>query len=406
MNWLLAIAALAVPLVLLVVTTHHSPGPAAAALGFLMPLTSVPGVHYAYIVAARLLLTLLIAARWSADTPSAVTPYVRQILIPIGVLGALVGGLAVMRSDHTGISTAESMIESAIVASILARRSRILPGLAAGFVIGASASAIVALLQGSSGVGGGGGIVSRYIGLSSSSTRVSYEYAIALLIIVFVKPRSGLVLSLPRICVAGLLSVALALSGGRGGLLALGVGLLVVSTSASPVARRARAVTLAFGGIVFGAVASGVKVPVLDRIVGSAGTSGGASVGFSNGRSGLLSDAFGIISSHPFTGFGIDQFTTKFGVEPHAAVMFFGVAAGWVGFAIALALVLRVWMAALIPRRTDRASALAIGILAVLAVRSVLEPTSPLVGVEEVSLVAVGFRLLYEHQLLDAEAPA
>jgi len=383
----------------LVVLSHRSATPTAAVLGFLMPLTSVPGIPYSAVVAARLVLTVILMARWSADASPRSRSRIRGVLLPIAALGALVGALGVMRNDHLATSTALSMPESAAVAFVLAGRSRAFPGLALGFVSGTVASAAVAIYQQSAGIDSGGALVARYLGLSVSSTRVSYEYAIALVILGFAVARS---VSRPahtmvRLALGALLLFALALTGGRGGLLALGFALVAVSNVASPAAQRARALALIFVAVVLAGVSGGVNLPVVSRIIGSAGLSGGSNVGVSNGRSALWSESLQAISSHPFGGLGIDNFISQYGVEPHASPVFFGVAAGAFGLAVALGLVLRLWIIALVPRRRLlRTSSLAVGILAVLAVRAVLEPTSPLVGVEEVSLLAICIRLLGE----------
>lgn len=388
---------LLVPVMFVAVLTHRSSGPAAGLLGLLMPLTAVPGVPYNVIVVARFALCVVILMRWPADQPTPAIRQARQLLILIGILGLLVGGFSVSRSDHSTTSVALTMVESVVVAWILSDRLGVTTHLATGFVIGASASAVVSVYQWTHHIHGGDALVARYVGLSSSSTRIAYEYAIAFLIVALSAPRGAASSIFVRGGLSALLLAALAASGGRGGLLALGLGLVVVSKAVGRTARRARGTLILFIIVAVFVLEARGNISVVDRILGPAGTYRGANVGVTNGRSSLWRGALSVLGDHPFSGIGIDNFIARYGDTPHAAPIFFGVAAGGVGFLIALVLVFQVWRLSLstIATRT-RATSLATGILAVLAVRSVLEPTAPLVGMEEVSLLAIMVRLIYE----------
>lgn len=393
---------LLVPVALVAVLTHRSSGPAAGLLGLLMPLTSVPGVPYNVIVVARFALCIVILMRWPADQPTPAIRQARQILVLIGILGLLVGGFSVSRADHSTTSVALTMIESVIVAWILSGRSSVTTNLATGFVIGASASAVFSVYQWTHHIHGGDALVARYVGLSSSSTRIAYEYAIAFLIVALSAPRGAGSSIFVRGGLMALLLAALAASGGRGGLLALGLGLVVVSKAVGRTAQRARGTLIVFIIVAVVVLEARGNISVVDRILGPAGTYRGANVGLSNGRSSLWRGALTVLGDHPLSGLGIDAFITRYGDTPHAAPIFFGVAAGGIGFILALILVFQVWRLSLSTLATrTRATSIATGILAVLAVRSVLEPTAPLVGMEEVSLFAIMVRLIYEGRQAD-----
>lgn len=397
---------LSIPLVAFVVVTHKSTGPAAFILGFLMPLTAVPGLPYRYVVIARLLLTAVIFLRCRRDEPNLAVRQAQRMLLTIAALGMLVAGFAVFRSDHGALSVAGSMVESVAVAWVLVSRSGTLAPLGAGFVGGASLSAAFAVYQWLHHVDGGGGVVARYVGLSSSSTRVAYEYAIAIILVAVAARGKGIFLFVRGGLVA-LLLTALAVSGGRGGLVALALGLLVVSKAVGRAAERARAALVILLIALVAVLEAGVKISVFDRILGTAGTLQGANVGVTNGRASLWSDAVGAIGDHPFSGIGIDTFTAKFGNMPHASPVYFGVAAGGVGLVLASVVVFQVWRLALRNFPTAaRAASVAAGLLGVLAVRSVLEPTTPLVGMEEVSLLAICIRAVHEGRNAAAQEPA
>lgn len=385
--------------VVLMLAAYRSPGPSAAVLGFLMPMTAVPGVPYAVIVGARIALSLLLAARWRAD----IEPYslirIRGFLVPISALAALTGGFAVMRGDTVAGSTAAGMLESVIVAFLVVSRRSSYAGLAAGFIIGTSTNAVVALTYANSHVNGGGSLVARYIGFSASSTRVSYEYAVAILLIALApRTSSGATFAIARLACAGLLLAGLAISGGRGGLLALAFALVLVSQSANRAARRARSLSVVLLLLAVGAVRAGVHVSLVDRLVGpSADQNDHLIGGITSGRSELAGQAFDAISSHPLSGTGLGPFLAQYGYTPHTSPEYFGVATGFVGFAIALAMALRIWFIAVRPRpAATRGMSIGIAILSVLAIRTVLEPTAPFVGMEDVTLLLVACRLVFD----------
>lgn len=395
-----------IPFVAFIVVTHRSIGPAAFVLGFLMPLTAVPGLPYRYVVIARLVLTVVIFLRCPHDEPNLAVRQAQRLLLTVAALGLLVAGFAVFRADHGALSVAGSMIESVAVAWALVGRSNTIVALGAGFVGGASLSAGFAVYQWLHHVDGGGGIVARYVGLSSSSTRVAYEYALAIILVAVAARGKGIFL-FARGGLVALLLTALAVSGGRGGLVALALGLVVVSKAAGRAAQRARTALVILLITLVVVLEAGVKISVFDRILGSAGTLQGANVGLTNGRSSLWTDAVGAIGDHPFSGMGIDSFTRKFGNMPHASPVYFGVAAGGVGLVLASLVVFQVWRLALrnFPTATRTAS-VAAGLLGVLAVRSVLEPTTPLVGMEEVSLLAICVRAVHDGRNAAAREPA
>ncbi|WP_162794592.1 O-antigen ligase family protein [Nocardioides houyundeii] len=215
----------------------------------------------------------------------------------------------------------------------------------------------------------------RYVGFGANAPLVSFELAVAF-VLAFLVPRM-----IPRVFAMTLILMGLLVCGGRGGLVALSVALVVVLL----LSKRYRKSVIGLGVIgLFGGVylsSSSLSLSTLERFIAP----GATSADVTSGRGSLLQASLTEFLNNPFTGTGLESFSNLYGTTPHMALLSFGVAGGVIPALcvalVTLALARSAWI-----RRNEVSPIIAL--VSVFLVWILLEPTGPLVGLLGLLLLA------------------
>lgn len=356
----------------------------------LLPIWSVGSLDPIYFDAARAGVALLVLVK---SKPTARRMWGRRswsVAAPLLVVAIFVLALGLTRPDSSAVSIGVTMLLSIVVAwAVLARLDNPWP-LLNGYLVGLMLSAAVMFLTAA-------GITVltpqvdagffRLAGLSPSATLVTYQMALGVVIAWAATGRGESGTWYRLVLVVSLLAVIL--SGGRGGVAALAMA-LVVSIRWGWF-RPIHAVALGIVGwfVISQASAFGLVVNTLERF-----TSASAS-NLPDGRFALFDNAIESVASHPLTGQGLPDFESTYGGGPHFAILSFSVAGGL------LCGLLILWVMLILVRRLGFLSPKPYGLagkaghlmLAVLIATSILEPTGPFVGAEFVTMLLLSVGL-------------
>lgn len=364
----------------------------AVAWGLLLPTYTIGTLPPEVFDAIRYAGVVLLLVRVRSDLNDGEKRHVTGWAVLIGVLGAARLGMSLPRDDMYGtVSGVVTLVALAAALVVVGRKQLHLPVLV-GYTAGVTASAVVVVLQAA-------GLPNptvpregtlRIVGLSAQSTLLTYQLAIAVVLMAAVligrlrAPRLMVVLSL-MVCLA-----AMALSGGRGGILGLAFAAVFVG--------------LRYGYLrvahVLGLVALGAAVwwfldraqlytLTLDRLSGPAG--GESSLDrLSSGRLDIAGRAFAEILADPLFGPGIGQFRTEHTLVPHFMPLTIGLTAGVAGLVLGFVVLGR--LTGVVLRRppvVDGRFVVGAALCAVLLANSLTEPTGPFSGVERVTILLI-----------------
>jgi hypothetical protein len=361
--------------------------------GAVLPIWSVAGLNPMFFDAARLSLAGAIFLRAHSSARRLWTESMGRLTLTLGLIGFVLTVVGVVRPDPAGVILGYTMVIAVSTAWIALSRIDDFMPLLRGYLIGVSISAAVLIISGlgfgvltpRAGVG-----IDRLVGLSSSATQVGYELAVGVVIAVagISQLRSRVVFFVCfAICVSAML-----MSGGRGGVAAIGIALLVGVRW-----RWIRIVpALLTGGIGWIVLAriiqSGQTLNTLSRFEGT----GQKGAEFTAGREDLFSTSIAAIERSPFFGTGLSQFQIEYGhgLNPHFAFFLFYVAGGVIPGLLILAILIFI-----IHRVTFRSACedgfgghVAYLMFAVFLAMAILEPSGPFVGTAKTTLllIAVG----------------
>jgi hypothetical protein len=336
------------------------------------------------VVRVMLLCVLLIRGGRGASTGG-----VNPILIAVAGLSMLITVSGVADGDRVSMTLGVTMALSACTAWVIAGRPLLWRPVLVGFAFGTLLAAITVVLE----ARGGDLAGQRVSGFSSSVTRLAYELAAGAVVWWALSrlQRSRALLVFPL-----LLTGALLICGGRGGVAALALAVAVIGLRVRRVTPLALA---AIGGLAWAAplVAErlGVGLTTVDRFRGASDFTTGRVEGWELG--------WQVVVDHPLTGIGIADFAARYHTAPHFPPLNYGVAAGGGATLLALFVLWRlVRVIASRPRRQDEWTAVGYGLVTVSLARSVVETNGALVGMEQVTLLVLGV-LLAQRGLNDPE---
>ena len=359
-----------------------------AVFGALLPIWSIGTISPLVFDGARLGLALAIFLKARRAGGQIWSSSMRQMALVLGATGLVLVVAGALRPDPIALTMGYTMVLAVATAWMALSRVNQPWLLLGGYLFGATTSAVVLILHG---VGftaltplANAGI-HRLTGLSSSAPLVGFELAIGIVIaVVGATNRRFRVL----LVVAGLIGVtALLMSGGRGGLVALGIALLVAVRWRWVKFMPAAFVTVFGWGIVSTILNSGGSINMFTRILGT-----GEIRDVTSGRVGLFDASLISIEQDPLLGTGLFQFLGQQygnGLTPHFALFTFYIGGGLCAGLLVL------WMLGFItyrlmfksPSRFQAAGRLSYLILAVLLAMALIEPNGPFVGTQATSLL-------------------
>ncbi|SQD97048.1 membrane hypothetical protein [Parafrankia sp. Ea1.12] len=366
-------------------------------LGFFTPLYILPGVSPHYLDAARTVLLLAVLARLFLVQGLAIrSPHIGWMLL---ALAYLLSGTA--NWDRSTASFAALTVLAATAGETMANNGetfRFFGGYRLAAVLSAAATVAEAA---------GHAVVTTPVvqwqgvsGLSTRSTSLAFELAIAILIWFWQGPRGPRLLLWPA---EGLLLIgALVMCGGRGGLVALCLSIAVYPLIAGAW-RQVLVTTLILSGVGTAILVSGRTPLTLTRLMGQPERTDVAHDSYSSGRTGLAMAALDAVpDAMPFG----DGFATRvapsngeFPRAPHNALLAVTLDAGVLGCVAAVILLVAGARGALPRRRRHAPTGFVIRtILVTLLVRSMLEGQGVLTGGAGVLV----FSLLRRHTFLMA----
>lgn len=357
-------------------------------LGFLLPVWTIWQAPPVAFDALRVAVSIAITVRCQVSVPPSSRAAINSWAASIAVLGGLLLMVPATRGEYE--PQAVVVLAAVAVALLVSLRCSNPWWLWRGFVAGVAFSAAI----GVSGLLGGIDLSPlqsgnfRMTGLASRAPRFGFEAAIAA-IISFVALASG---RRPRQLWYASLVVSLVtvmLSGGRGGLVALGAALVLATLRGwiRPLPLIGSAIAVGFS--IWWFRTQGFAISTYDRLIGAEGTRGLED--FSGGRIPLIPQAMQAILSRPWAGYGSARFMEANGVMPHSPILSFGVASGLIAAVLALAMTARLVLSTVRSRGSDSADKQAAHLVAtVLIVTVFVEPDGPFVGLELLLMLFVG----------------
>ena len=315
----------------------------------------------------------------------------------IKILAALMLALAVIRSvmavanhDNPNLKFGIVLVVATVIAYAVTQRPRIHRPMVGGYLAGLAVSALVCLVQalGWDGIAPANYEGSRYPGLSSYTTILTWQLAVALVVAGYIALRS------PRwsrtfyaACALVVIYVlALVTNGAQGGFVGVAVAIAAIGVGAwrtgahSQVSRaavtRVGVAVVALVAIVGVAMAAGLDVPSLTDY----------NTNFTNEHARVDSWRNGLdtVRDHPVTGMNglaYDR-TYKTSLMPHFLPLESGATAGALGLLVGLVLVgYLVWLVLKGPIDRQPTTLAAYGVLALLTANAFFEPQGPLQGV-------------------------
>jgi hypothetical protein len=344
--------------------------------GLLLPIHQVAGVPELVLDLARYALAAGLILRCR---PTAESRGLRAYEIALLVAAVWLTGVSWSRSDSGTLYTAGVMGIATLVVYLLRSRELVTAQLWFGYVTSAAFNSGVITLQG---VGTTLPFVSdefagygRYVGLGANAPLVSFELAVALVLALSV-PRA-----LPRLTAQALILVGLLVCGGRGGLVALVLAIVVVLAVSKRHRSAAIGVVLVGGtsGLLLGH--SSLSFSTLERILDP----NEATSDVTSGRADLLRASLMEFLGNPVFGIGLQAFDNRYGATPHMAVLNFAIAGGIVPALCVAVVALGMIRSGLLRRN---ASSPAVALVAIFLVWMLLEPTGPFVGLVGLLLLA------------------
>lgn len=345
----------------------------------LLPIWSIGTLDPLIFDVARVLLAVVIGMRSSKLAGGLWTKTVMRFTFALGFVGATLLIVAWTRDDQATMTTGVTILISVASAWLVLRRTSDPWLIFDGYMAGAAASATVLMLSALSIVNLSPQVdagILRQTGLSPSATLVTYQLALA---VVFAW--AGFARRKHRVMhlLVGLLCLAaLAFSGGRGGVLALALALIIALrwgwVRIFPMIALG---VIAWGGIVL-AERSGLTVNTLQRLLDSSQS------GQPDLRAAITDAAIAEVIAEPVTGPGLAYFHETVGSLPHFALLTFFIAGGILcgTIIIAVTTVIAGRLIFVSPRLSGPAGKAAHLGGAVLLVSVFLEPWGPFVGIE------------------------
>jgi O-antigen ligase len=359
-----------------------------ATLGALLPIWSIGTLSPFVFDGARLGLALAVFLKARSVGGQIWPSSTRRIALILGATGLVLVVAGAFRPDPIGLTMGYTMVLAVVTAWMALSRVNQPWQLLAGYLFGVTTSAIVLILAGLgftalTPLADAG--IHRLSGLSSSAPLVGYELAIGILIGVvgYSNRRFRLILaSSVLICLAALL-----MSGGRGGVAALGIAILVAVRWRWVKFMPALFVSLVGWGIVSMILDSGQTINMIARILGT----GEIRPDATSGRVDLFNASLSAIAQDPIFGTGVVQFIGQQGngLTPHFALFTFYVAGGVCAAFLVLSMLLFITQRLFLksPRRFESAGRVSYLVLAALLTMAFTEPNGPFVGTQATTLL-------------------
>lgn len=356
----------------------------------LLPIWSIGPLDPLMFDAARAAVAMLVLVK---SKPTSRPLWARDswaVAVPLSVVGTITLTVGLARPDLDAAVTGGTMLLSVFVAWVVLARVANPWTLLNGYLIGLMLSAAVMFLT----AAGFSALTPqenagyfRLTGLSPSATLITYQMALGCVIAWAAMRRGTFRVWYVTVLVASL--VAVVLSGGRGGVAALGIALIVSIRWGW--FRPAPAIVLGLVGwlVTSQASAIGISINTLERFKSA------ATGDQPDGRLTLFYDSLQSIVLNPALGQGLPEFESMYGGGPHSAILSFAVAGGL------LCGLLILWVTVLLARRLVFTSPKPFAeagkaghlILAVLITDLIFEPTGPFVGVEFVTMLLLAVSL-------------
>lgn len=356
--------------------------------GALLPIWSVATLDPVIFDAIRFSIAAVVLVRSARLPRNLWTRPAARIAVTLAIVGVLVTVIGYSRPEQTAVNTGISMVIGSIVSWIILSRLDSPWTLFNGYLLGTAASAAV-LIAAAAGYQTITPLAfagySRLSGLSPSATLVTYQMALGVVIALAGLARRKNRLSYALVGLASLL--ALLLSGGRGGVVALLlVGILAVRwrwVRIGPAILAAAAVA----ALIAYASSRGLVLNTLLRLT--------ADTGETDPRATLLQGGLAAIQENPWIGVGFEAFRSAYRAVPHFALVTFFVIGG-VACGIPI-----VWAFLVLLRRILLVDPKPFGaegqaghmVIAVLIATIFLEPSGPFVGSAFQTLLLLGLSL-------------
>lgn len=349
---------------------------------FLLPIWSVGSLDPLVFDVARMALALSVVVK----TRSSGNKVVTRIALAIGITGAFLVLVGLSRGDAPAVTLGYTMTIASVAAWMVLSRVTDRRVIYRGYLAGVTLSAVVLIMSAA-----GWSVLtplddpgfSRLTGLSPSATLVTYELAVGVLvgICMFGRGRRVWFAFATIACL-----VALLLSGGRGGVLALALALAV--------ALRWGWVRIIPGLLLTGAAyvplsimsGSGFTFNTLTRLFAPSDV---LSFDPKESRQYLLDISIQAALREPIAGLGMEQFYSMYLRLPHIALLTFQIAGGilpaLIIFVIFMAMLRKMLFRG--PQEPGGMARLGHLLLAVMTVQILLEANGPFVGTEGVALL-------------------
>jgi hypothetical protein len=363
--------------------------------GFLLPLYAFMSIPPAAFDLARVAVLGVLALKVPASSTEADWSVARRWLTPGLALGLYIAVVGLWRAGQSDVVLGATTVVSVAGAGILSGRRQIFRRVLGGFALGGTLSGAAVILQStlSINLGSPAAFGLDFWGLSSRSTRVSYELAISVLVLCLAGPGvrghrllwSMLRWSGAAVCLAGLL-----LCGGRGGAIGLGAGMAVLARLRYLRFWQVCTFGCAFSVLLMISGMTRSEFSTVSRFTTPGFGQTDDLAGFSNGRLGLFEDAWHDLFSHAGLGAGSADFERRFGTIPHFSPFAYTIAAGLLAGVLVTYMYGRLIVEACRrPGDTGREAALGSAILAVMAVWATLEPSGPFTGIALFTLLVI-----------------
>lgn len=360
-----------------------------AVFAALLPIWSIGTLSPLAFDGARLGLAVAIflkARRASRQTWSSSS---RQTALVLGATGLVLVVAGAFRPDPIGLTMGYTIVLAVATAWMALSRIDQPWQLLGGYLVGVTTSAVVLILHG---VGfttltplADAGI-NRLSGLSSSAPLVGFELAIGIVVAVvgIGNRKYRLLLALAVLtCLTALL-----MSGGRGGVAALGIALLVAVRWRWVKLMPAAFATILGWGVVSTILDSGRTINMFARFLGTGEIRSDAT----SGRVDLFDASLRAIAQDPILGTGLFQFLGQQygnGLTPHFALFTFyvagGICAGLLVFSMLGFIIHRLMFKS--PRPFGAAGRASYLVLAALLTMALTEPNGPFVGTQTTTLL-------------------
>ena len=361
----------------------------AALFAALLPIWSVDTISPLVFDGARLGLAFAIFMKARSTGRQLCSASARRMAIALGATGVILVVAGAFRPDPIGLSMGYTMVLAVATAWMALFRVDQPWYFLGGYLFGVTASAVVLILHGMgftalTPLADAG--IHRLSGLSSSAPLVGFELAIAIIIaaVGFTNRKHRVLLAVAvLICL-----IALLMSGGRGGVAALGIAGLVAVRWRWVKFMPAAFVTVLGWGVVSTILDSGRTINTFARILGTGEIRSDAT----SGRIGLFDASLTAIVQDPILGTGLSQFLGQQygnGLTPHFALFTFYVAGGVLAGVLVLSMLGFIVQRLVLksPRRFGPAGRVSYLVLAALLAMAITEPNGPFVGTQATTLL-------------------